>query len=164
MKRNVRANLYSVRLCSPDDEHHLAGCVTGEHPSFESYCPYVGCFGWEGTFDNPLKHHVDFMQLGYITAVAKTSSYSTYGCYEEDVYLGTDSKKCEVDRCPTSWWPHEMDDGLSFLLEWVKLHPKYMHRDSKLVVDMVYKITQCTNNLRSERRELHQINTIKINL
>ena len=151
-----------MRVCSPDEEHHLAACVTGDHPNVNSYCPYVGCFGWENTFDDPLNHYVDLMQFGYITAIAKTDLYKTYGCYHEDVYFGTDTKKCEVDRCPTQSWPHEMDDGLSFLLEWAKLHPIYMDKDSPLVVDMVYRITHCDNNLRSERRELHQINTIKL--
>ena len=103
------------------------------------------------------------MQLGYITAIAKTGTYDSYGCYYDDIYFGSDSKKCDAQLCPSQWWPHPMDDGLSFLLEWVKTHPKY-GKDPTLVVDMVYKITQCASNLRSGREELHQINTIKLKL
>lgn len=160
---NLRANLFSVRICSPLPDHHLSPCVTGQVHQENSFCPYVGCFGWENTFDNPLNHYLDLMQLGYLTAISKVGTYDTYGCYHDDIYFSSDSKKCDAKLCPTSWWPHEMDDGLSFLLEWVKTHPKY-GKDPTLVVDMVYKITQCANNLRSGREELHQINTIKLKL
>ena len=44
---NLRANLYSVRLCSPDDSHRLANCVVGRHETINSFCPHVGCFGWK---------------------------------------------------------------------------------------------------------------------
>ena len=160
---NLRANLFSVRICNPLEQHHLTPCVLGQVQQDNSFCPYVGCFGWEHTFDNPLNHYLDLMQLGYITAIAKTGTYDSYGCYLDDIYFSSDSKKCEAPLCPSQWWPHPMDDGLSFLLEWVKTHPKY-GKDPTLVVDMVYKITQCANNLRSGREELHQINTIKLKL
>lgn len=160
---DLRANLYSVRICSPDDDHHLTPCVTGQVNLDNSFCPFVGCFGWEHTFDNPLNHYLDLMQMGYITAIAKTSTYDSYGCYLEDVYFGSDSKKCDAPLCPSPWWPHSMDDGLSFLLEWINSHPDY-GRNPMLVVDMVYKITQCTNSLRSGIQEMHQISTIKLKL
>ncbi len=159
---DMRANLYSVRICSPIDKHHLSPCVTGHLPlSNNSFCPYRGCYGWENTFDNPLNHYVDLMQLGYITAIAKTSTFDSYGCYLDKIYFASDSEKCEQSKCPTSWWPHAMDDGLSFLLEWVKTHPKY-GGDPTLVVDMVYRIAVCSHNLRNQIEELHQVNTIKI--
>ena len=155
------ANLYSVRFCSPNGLHHLSKCVTGQQGS--SYCPYTGCFGWDSTTDSPLKHHVDLMQLGYITALAKSNMFNSYGCYLDGVYYGSDILKCEQNpMCPTAWWPHIMDDGISFTTEWIKTHPEYTNVEETLVVDMIYRITACTHNLRTIKEELHQIRTIKI--
>jgi len=157
---NMTAMLYSVRVCSPDSFHHLSQCVTGQNGN--SFCPYTGCFGWEYTSDSPLKHSLDLMQTGYITAIAKTNTYGSYGCYLDGVYYGSNILKCEQDKCPTSWWPHAMDDGITFLLEWIKDHPAYNSVEEVLVIDMVYRITICNHNLRNQIEELHQINTIKI--
>jgi len=155
------ANLYSVRFCSPNNLHHLSKCVTGQQGS--SYCPYTGCFGWESTYDSPLKHHVDLMQTGFITALAKSNMYNSYGCYLDGVYYGSDILKCEQNpMCPTAWWPHVMDDGISFTTEWIKTHPEYTSVEETLVVDMVYRITACTHTLRNVKEELHQISTIKL--
>ena len=157
------ANLYSVRICSPSDFHHLSNCVTASNG--DSFCPYIGCFGWEYTGDTPLKYHVDLMQIGYITALAKSTTYSSYGCYLDGVYYGSDILRCEQNpMCPTSWWPHTMDDGISFLMEWIKTHPEFNDVEETLVVDMIYRITACTHSLRAVKEELHQIKTIKLKL
>ena len=103
------------------------------------------------------------MQIGFVTALAKSNMYNSYGCYLDGVYYGSDILKCEQNpMCPTAWWPHAMDDGITFTTEWIKTHPEYTSVEETIVVDMVYRITPCTHNLRTQKEELHQISTIKI--
>jgi hypothetical protein len=156
---NFIANLYSVRMCSPKPLHPQAACVTGTNTS---WCPYIGCYGW--TFESPVLMSYDLMEVGHISAIAKSSVLNTYGCYLDGVYYGTDALRCEQDKCPTSWFRHAMDDGLSFTWDWVTDHDEFLAGANTLVFDIVYRLTGCFDHLRSAETEteLHQITTVAI--
>lgn len=151
------ANIYSMRICIPDYEHHMASCVDGTSPN---YCPLKGCYGWS-PMDNPMYLSYDIMQRGYITAVAKSDVFKAYGCYVDEVYR-SDTAKCDLhQKCPTAGWPYVMDDGISFLFTFLDNHPELQTVGYTLVFDIVYRITGC-HNLRSSAEEKHKLTKIKI--
>lgn len=151
------ASLYSVRLCVPNEGHHLAGCVDS---SSSLYCPYRGCYGWS-PLDNPMLLSYDLMERGYVTAIAKSSIFNAYGCYQDEIYTGTDSEKCQQPKCPTAGWPYVMDDGMSLLFDWINEHPELDTGGLTVVFDMVYKISSCFN-LRTQNEITHKLTKIKI--
>ena len=153
---NMISTIYSMRICVPDSAHHLSTCVDGSSTSF---CPKKGCYGWS-TMDNPLSLSYDIMERGYITAIAKSDLFGAYGCYSDDIYKGSDNAKCQQQKCPTAGWPYVMDDGISIKFDFLE-NQEEIQTGLTLIFDVVYRITTCTNNLRSTE-ELHKLTRIKV--
>lgn len=152
---NMRANIYSMRLCSPDWTHPLASCVTGEN---SSTCPFIGCYGWP-LVDSPVKMHYDMLEMGYFTGIGE-ATLNMYGCYMRNIYHESASRKCQAPKCPSGNWAYTMDDGISITMDWTE--NAFARQDFVLVFDIVYKVNMCFNHLRSIDEINHQVGYLKL--
>lgn len=151
---NMRANIYSMRLCSPDWSHPFAKCVTGEDDS----CVNKGCYGWN-VHDSPVKMHYDLLEMGYFTGIGEATLHM-YGCYMRNIYHESASKQCAAPKCPSGNWAYPMDDGISITTDWTE--NSFEKQDFVLVFDIVYRINMCFNHLRAVDQISHQLGYVKI--
>ncbi len=139
LTRNILTN---VRACVPDFNHRLGPCVDNS-----TKCSNHGCYNWQ-VFDSPLESKYDFLDKGYITALAM-STFNIKTCYEQPIYHETDAKICEEQKC------EEYEDGF-------EISTLHLPKNVPIIFDLIYREIDCTNFYTNEKEQFHDI--VKIEL
>jgi hypothetical protein len=156
---NVIVMTTNFRMCRPDVNHYLTGCVSGK----DIHCLKTGCYDWDPN-DTPIIEHYDIMVNSVVTPLAKTS-WETTTCYNEDDYNSPSSVKCSENKCPNTTngiaipWPGPMDDGFNLNSQIIK---SWSTVPREWTFDMKIKLHMCNHTLRSSNNIYHNIVTLVI--
>ena len=136
-----RSIFTNIRACIADPQHRLSRCVSNSTGCFNK-----GCFNW-AIFDSPLMMKYDFMENGYVTALAM-SSFAMKSCYKGFLYHETDEKICQAETCDPE--------------DFVELRTDLLPKNTEIVFDLIYKHVDCVNHIVNEKEQYHHMVSIEL--
>lgn len=135
-----RSIFTNIRACIADPQHRLSHCVSNSTGCFNK-----GCFNW-AIFDSPLMMKYDFMENGYVTALAM-SSFAMKSCYKNFLYHETDEKICQADNCDPE--------------DYVDIRTDLLPENTEIVFDLIYKHVDCVNYIVNEKEQYHHMVSVE---